>query len=109
MLTVASSTSNKHRLLSSHTSAHRVGHDLTRAAPSTIMAAGSAAARRRASTKTFDKNVTRVVSSSSKVAAEERKAKAAGIGAGTLGAIGIAILVVVVVGSSIVDILRPNL
>jgi hypothetical protein len=73
------------------------------------MAVGNAAARRRASTKAFDKNVTRSVSSASKAAADERKAKAAGIGAGTLGAVGIAVFVVVVVGSSLVDMLRPGM
>lgn len=67
--------------------------------------ANAAAMRRKQSNKRFDGNVTRSVSTSSKTAAAGRKPDD-GIGLGVWAIIG---FVVLVVGSSLVEILRPNL
>jgi hypothetical protein len=70
------------------------------------MAGGLASARRRKSTTRFDGNVTRAVSTASKTAAESRRSRDNVIAMGTVG---IAFFFFVVVGSSLVGILRPSL
>lgn len=66
---------------------------------------GAHAQRRKSSNARFDSNVTRAVSTSSKISAESRKSDD-GVGLGVWAIIG---FVVLVVGSSLLEILRPDL
>lgn len=66
---------------------------------------GAHAQRRKSSNARFDSNVTRAVSTSSKISAASRKPDD-GVGLGLWAIVG---FVALVIGSSIIEILRPDL